>query len=217
MLDMVRSMMSYAQLSSSFWGYAVETAVYILNNVLSMSVSKTPFKLLRGRKLSLSHFRIWGCPSSTRNSKKDLLPFRHRVHLSKEQCLKTPQEVEDIRRIPYASITGSLIYVMLCTRPDICHAVRIVSRKFTSGSVFTVNRGAVIWCSIKQGCIAYSIMEAEYVVACKAAKEVAWLRKFLHDLEVVPCYLIREETAPSTLLRRRKMKETTSLCTSHRN
>ena len=29
-------------------------------------------------------------------------------------------------------------------------------------------------------------MEAEYVAACEAAKEAAWLRKFLGELEVVP-------------------------------
>ncbi|KAA0059555.1 retrovirus-related pol polyprotein from transposon tnt 1-94 [Cucumis melo var. makuwa] len=29
-------------------------------------------------------------------------------------------------------------------------------------------------------------MEAKYVAACEAAKEAVWLRKFLHDLEVVP-------------------------------
>ncbi|KAA0025986.1 gag/pol protein [Cucumis melo var. makuwa] len=29
-------------------------------------------------------------------------------------------------------------------------------------------------------------MEAEYVVACEAAKEAVWLRKFLTDLEIVP-------------------------------
>ncbi|TYK06361.1 gag/pol protein [Cucumis melo var. makuwa] len=60
------------------------------------------------------------------------------------------------------------------------------SRKSTSESVFTLNGEVVVWCSIKQGCIADSTMETEYVVACKAAKETVWLRKFLHDLEVVP-------------------------------
>ena len=29
-------------------------------------------------------------------------------------------------------------------------------------------------------------MEAEYVVACEAAKEAVWLKKFLTNLEVVP-------------------------------
>ncbi|KAA0067938.1 gag/pol protein [Cucumis melo var. makuwa] len=65
---------------------------------------------------------------SMQNSKKGLLPFRHGVHLSKEQCPKTPQEVEDMRRIPYASTVGSLMYVMLYTRLDIYYAVGIVSR-----------------------------------------------------------------------------------------
>ncbi|TYK25935.1 gag/pol protein [Cucumis melo var. makuwa] len=60
------------------------------------------------------------------------------------------------------------------------------SRKYTLGSVITLNEGAVVWRSIKQGCIADSTMEAEYVAACEAAKEAVWLKKFLHDLEVVP-------------------------------
>ena len=32
-----------------------------------------------------------------------------------------------MRRIPYASAVGSLMYAMLCTRPDICYAVGIVT------------------------------------------------------------------------------------------
>ncbi|KAK1554765.1 hypothetical protein Q3G72_016968 [Acer saccharum] len=60
------------------------------------------------------------------------------------------------------------------------------SRKSTSGAVFTIGGGAVIWRSIKQSCIADSTMEAKYVAACEAAKEAVWLRQFLIDLEVVP-------------------------------
>ncbi|TYK26814.1 gag/pol protein [Cucumis melo var. makuwa] len=52
----------------------------------------------------------------------------HGVHLSTEQCPKTPQEVEDMRRIPYASAMGSLMYDMLYTRLDICYVVGIVIR-----------------------------------------------------------------------------------------
>ena len=143
-----------------------------------------------------------------------------------------------MRRVPYASAVGSLMYAMLCTRPDICYAVGIVSRyqsnpskehwiavkhilkylrrtrnymliysgsdlkpigytdsdfqsdrdsrKSTSGSVFTLGGGAVIWRSIKQSSIADSTMEAEYIAACEAAKESVWLRKFCTDLEIVP-------------------------------
>ncbi|TYK11932.1 gag/pol protein [Cucumis melo var. makuwa] len=56
------------------------------------------------------------------------------------------------------------------------------ARKSTSGSVFTLNGGAVVWRSIKQSCIADSTMEAEYVVACKAAKEALQIHE---NLEVI--------------------------------
>ena len=45
LLDMVRSIMSYANLPTSFWGYALETATHTLNRVPSKSVDKTPYEL----------------------------------------------------------------------------------------------------------------------------------------------------------------------------
>ena len=64
---------------------------------------------------------------SMKNSKKGQLPTRHGIVLFKEQCPTTPQEEEDMRWVPYASAVGSLMYAMLCTRPDICYAIGIVS------------------------------------------------------------------------------------------
>ena len=63
LLDMMRSIFSYSSLSTTFWGYALQTAVYILNVVSSKSVPKTPLELWNGCKPSLRHFRIWGCPT----------------------------------------------------------------------------------------------------------------------------------------------------------
>ena len=57
-----------------------------------------------------------------------LLPFRHGVPLTKKQCPKTPQEEEHMKVVPYASILGSLMYAMPCTRLDICFAVGMVNR-----------------------------------------------------------------------------------------
>ena len=62
------------------------------------------------------------------NSKKGTLPFMHGIHLSNEQSPKTLEQKERMSRIPFASAVSSLMYVMLCTRPDICCAVGIVSR-----------------------------------------------------------------------------------------
>ena len=35
---------------------------------------------------------------------------------------------EKMSRVPYASAVSSLMYVMICTRPDICYAIGLVSR-----------------------------------------------------------------------------------------
>lgn len=35
---------------------------------------------------------------------------------------------EYIKKIPYANTVGSIIYAMICSRPDISHGVRVVSR-----------------------------------------------------------------------------------------
>ena len=63
LLDMVRSMMSYSSLPIPFWGYSLQTAVYILNVVPSKSIQSTPLELWNGHKPSLRHFRIWRCPA----------------------------------------------------------------------------------------------------------------------------------------------------------
>lgn len=61
LLDMVRFMISYSSLSTSFWGYALRTAMYILNQVPSKLVSKTSKELWDRAHTSLRHFQIWGC------------------------------------------------------------------------------------------------------------------------------------------------------------
>ena len=76
LLDMVRSMMSYSSLPDSFWGYALETAAYVLNQVPSKAVPGTPYERWSGRKSSLNHLRIWGCPAHVLRQKTSKLASR---------------------------------------------------------------------------------------------------------------------------------------------
>lgn len=64
--DMVRCMMSNSKLPDFLWGEALKTVMYILNRVPSKFVPKTPFELWTGRKPSLNHFHVWGCPVEIR-------------------------------------------------------------------------------------------------------------------------------------------------------
>ncbi|KAK8516826.1 hypothetical protein V6N12_049538 [Hibiscus sabdariffa] len=61
LLDMVRSMMSYTDLPTSFWGYTLETVAFTLNRVPSKSVQKTPHEIWTGKRLNMYFMKIWGC------------------------------------------------------------------------------------------------------------------------------------------------------------
>ena len=60
--------------------------------------------------------------------KKGFVSLRVGISPSANQRPKTPAEIERMRGISYASAVGSLMYAMLCTRPDICFAIGMVSR-----------------------------------------------------------------------------------------
>ena len=61
LLDMVRSMMAYADLPIHFWGEALSTAAYILNRVETKAKPLTPYELWTGHKPDLSKLKVWGC------------------------------------------------------------------------------------------------------------------------------------------------------------
>ena len=58
--------------------------------------------------------------------------------------------------------------------------------KSQTGYVFTLNGGAVSWCSSKQSVVAGSTCEAEYITASEAANEGVWMKDFISDLGVIP-------------------------------
>ena len=129
------------------------------------------------------------------------------VKLSKTQNPTTVENRKRMKVIPYVSAIGSIMYAMLCTRPDVCLAIRLAERyqsnpgvdhwtavknilkylkrtkdmflvygsdkepivkgyvdasfdtdpddsKSQTGYVFTLNGGAVSWCSSKQSVVA---------------------------------------------------------------
>ena len=73
--------MSYSSLPDSFWGYALETAAYILNQVPSNVVLGTLYERWNGRKSVLNHFRIWGCSAHVLARKSSKLGSRSKVCL----------------------------------------------------------------------------------------------------------------------------------------
>ena len=58
-------------------------------------------------------------------------------------------------------------------------------RKFTSGYIFTLAKGAISWKSSKQTVTASSTMYAKFVACYEASGQVTWLKKFVPGLKVV--------------------------------
>ncbi|XXG64806.1 hypothetical protein AAC387_Pa05g2660 [Persea americana] len=166
------------------------------NQILGMRISRD----MKNRTLKLSHaeyvekvlnkFNMHGAkPVST--------PLASHFKLSKELSPKTEQEKENMSKVPYASTVGSLMYAMVCTRPDIAHAVGVIKlhgyvdsdlagnldrSRSTTGYVFTLGSAAVSWKSQLQDVVALSTTEAEYVAATEASKEMIWLQELMEEL-----------------------------------
>ena len=59
LLDMVRSMMSQADLPLSFWGYALEIVAFTLNRVPTKSSEKIPLDMWTGKRPGLYFLKVW--------------------------------------------------------------------------------------------------------------------------------------------------------------
>jgi hypothetical protein len=57
-----------------------------------------------------------------------------------------------------------------------------MDRKNTSGYCFSLRSAMISWSSRKQGSIAQSTTEAEYIAESDASKEAVWLRKLVSGL-----------------------------------
>ena len=76
------------------------------------------------------------------DSKKGFVPMQHGMVLSKDQCPSSSKELENMKRTPYASAVGSIMYAMICTRPDVSYALSMTSR-------YQANYGEAHWIAVK--------------------------------------------------------------------
>ncbi|CAM8972742.1 unnamed protein product [Rhodiola kirilowii] len=65
---------------------------------------------------------------SMQDAKPSKIPLGNQITLSIRDSPKDQEERDYMQKTPYASAIGSLMYAMVCTRPDIAHAVGVVSR-----------------------------------------------------------------------------------------
>ncbi|GJS54234.1 putative RNA-directed DNA polymerase [Tanacetum coccineum] len=76
------------------------------------------------------------------NSKRGHIPMQERLDLNKSQGAQTPKEVNRVKNVPYASVVGSIMYAVRCTRTDVVFAQNMTSQ-------FQQNPGELHWTTVK--------------------------------------------------------------------
>ena len=64
------------------------------------------------------------------------------MKLNQTQCPTTAEDREKMKVIPYASAIGSIMYAMVCTKPDVCLAISLAGR-------YQSNPGVDHWTVVK--------------------------------------------------------------------
>ncbi|RDY02432.1 hypothetical protein CR513_14105, partial [Mucuna pruriens] len=84
--------------------------------------NKWVYKIKRdGNNQVLRHFNMQDCkPIST--------PLPTNFKLSSKMSPSSEEERMEMSRVPYASAVGSLMYAMICTRPDFAQVAEAISR-----------------------------------------------------------------------------------------
>ncbi|KAL0296165.1 UNVERIFIED_CONTAM: Retrovirus-related Pol polyprotein from transposon TNT 1-94 [Sesamum radiatum] len=72
---------------------------------------------------------------SMENAKTTPVPLAAHFQLSKEQSPKTELETERMKSIPYSNAIGSVMYLMVSTRPDIAYGVSCLSRYMSNAGL----------------------------------------------------------------------------------
>nr|GEV70613.1 hypothetical protein [Tanacetum cinerariifolium] len=167
---------------------------YLLKKEFDMKDLKKAKKILgmeivrdRSRKiLKVSQFRyVFKILNNFRidNEKSVKIPLGEHFKLSLKDCSVRDYVVERMSKVPYANAVGSLMYLMVCTRPDITYA-DLDKGRFITRYAFLVHGCVVSWMATLQHVVALSTTEAEYMALTEAVNEAIWLRGLLEALDV---------------------------------
>nr|GFA53221.1 retrotransposon protein, putative, Ty1-copia subclass [Tanacetum cinerariifolium] len=145
------------------------------------------------------------------NRKSVKMPLGGHFKLSLKDCPVKDFDVERMSKVPYANAVRSLMYLMVCTRPDIAYAISVVSRylanlgknhweaekwilkylrdyakdlhkgRSITGYTFLVHGCVVSWNATLQHVVALSTTEAEYMALTVAVKEAIWPMELLEE------------------------------------
>ena len=91
-------------------------------------------------------------------------PINKSLSLSCDMCSKTLEKKKKMSKVPYASAFGSLMYAMMCTCPNICYVVGLVSR-------YQSNPSQKHWMAVKR-ILRYLKRTSNYMLCYQGKKDL---------------------------------------------
>ncbi|GKC40643.1 retrovirus-related pol polyprotein from transposon TNT 1-94 [Tanacetum coccineum] len=127
-------------------GYVQGEYIYLLLYVSDMLIAcKSKAKIGSTKSLLKKEFdmkELGEAKKIIENGKSVKMPLGGHFKLSLKDCQVRDCDVERMSKVSYAYVVGSLLYLMVCTRPDIAYTVSIVSR-------YLANPGKNHWEAVK--------------------------------------------------------------------
>ncbi|KAJ9559858.1 hypothetical protein OSB04_005018 [Centaurea solstitialis] len=129
---------------TKFNGRIVTFLVLYVDDILLIGNDVPTLQSVKGWLSKCFQMKDLGEATYTRmdESKKGFIPMQHGIVLSKTQCPVSSQDQNKMKSVPYASAIGSIMYAMLCTRPDVAYSVSVTSR-------YQQNPGEPHWVAVK--------------------------------------------------------------------
>ena len=95
LVEAVRSMLSHAGLSNSYWAEAIATATYLRNHMVSAAIKsgETPYQLWYGKKPNFKHIRVFG--------------YIVYIHIPDGDRKKLDKKAQKLRFIGYTETAGN--------------------------------------------------------------------------------------------------------------
>ncbi|KAG8489157.1 hypothetical protein CXB51_017144 [Gossypium anomalum] len=165
-------------------------------------------EILRDRKINKLYLSQKGyiekvlCRFNMQSAKPVSTPLAAHFRLSSALSPQSNDEIEYMSHVPYSSAVGSLMYAMVCSRPDLSYAVSAFGRtedgvigyvdvdfagdldrrRSLTGYVFTIGGCAISWKATSQTTVCLSTTESEYMAITEACKEAIWLKGLFSEL-----------------------------------
>ena len=110
-------------LSSKFKMKSMSEVCYVLGVKILRDRSRKLLCLFQETyiKKILERFQMQACKAVDTHVEKGS------ITLSISMCPRTSMVKEKMARVPYSNVVGSLKYIMMCTRSDICRSIGLVS------------------------------------------------------------------------------------------